>query len=152
MVSPPIVLGSSRLRTIEGGREPKLTHVSSVRRGTVASLGSDSGSTSHDLGHDGILEVGQGHSHIGVVLLGQEEIPQSQLLGTLLELLHNNRVRLPSQGRVIGNLIVERRLCWQTFILRARCGNKRKASQRPGGQSIFESTCPGLMKARIQLT
>lgn len=84
-----------------------LTHVSRVGGGAVARLGGDPGSASHDLSHDSVLEVRKGHSDIGVVLLGEEEVPQSERLGLLLQVLHHGRVALPSRGGVGRDLCVE---------------------------------------------
>ena len=53
--------------------------------------------TTHDLGHDGVFEVGKRHSDIGVMLLGQEQVPQTQRSGLLLEVLDHLRVCRTSQ-------------------------------------------------------
>ena len=82
-------------------------------------LGAPSSRThpAHNLGHDGILQVGQWHSDVRVVLLGQEEVPQSEGTRLGLERLDDLRVRLPPRGGVVGHLSVEDGLGGDAILL-----------------------------------
>lgn len=54
----------------EGEKEGRLTHVTSVGSRSVASLRSNSDSSSHDLGADSVLQVGHETTLSSVVILG----------------------------------------------------------------------------------
>lgn len=70
-------------------------HVASIGGGAVAGLGSRARST-QPLSHQGILQVGPAGG-LGVEALGQEHVPETELLGLGLEILNDRRVGLPSR-------------------------------------------------------
>lgn len=69
-------------------------HVARVGGRAVAGLGG-AARAAQPLGHEAVLEVGPA-GRLLVVALGQEHVPQTQLLGLFLELLDDGRVALPA--------------------------------------------------------
>lgn len=69
-------------------------HVAGVRGGAIARLGGRSGAA-EPLSHQAILEVGPA-GRLGVVALGEEHVPETELAGLDLEVLDDGGVALPA--------------------------------------------------------
>lgn len=69
-------------------------HVTGVGGGAVAGLGGGAGAA-EPFGHEAVLEVGPSGRFL-VVALGEEHVPETELLGLFLELFDDLRVVLPS--------------------------------------------------------
>jgi hypothetical protein len=63
------------------------------------------------------LKVGKGYTELGIVCLAQEEVPQTQLLGLLLELSNDRDDGLPSLHWVLGQLQMGKLLSRSDFLL-----------------------------------
>lgn len=62
---------------------------------------------SHNFGHGGVLQIRESNSDVGVVLLGQEQVPQTEGTSLGLERLNHGGVALPAELGVGGYLSME---------------------------------------------
>ncbi len=114
-------------------------HVACVRSTAVECLGGKVGASSCHLGDDGIFEVAEWRTNIGVMLGGQEEVPETLGFSLLLELFNSFGDNLPSLLGVFRDLSVVKLLGGNALVV-DKSNHLDKGLLSEGGELVLNES------------